>query len=206
MNETSGPGQNPGLHCFGGSPAPPSIIDGWRGFLALLETNQEGVWSLFESVLRNPGDPGYEERVRGFSQERGLLEAQVLLALQAFDTLFHQAAAFDLSREQFGQDLSALSGGPLPAVDPLLSHYDGLKGELRGRILQETLADHGKVLLGLDWRIDKVISSDRGTDLDGSVMLLTLRYREGDRLDRVTLQLTPDALADLKRFAERIQG
>jgi hypothetical protein len=36
--------------------------------------------------------------------------------------------------------------------------------------------------------------------------MLTLRYREGDRLDRITLQLTPVTLAELKRFAERIEG
>ncbi len=69
--------------------------------------------------------------------------------------------------------------------------------------MQGTLADHGKVLTGLSWRVDNVTSSDRGADLASPVVFLTLRYQEGKDSDSVTLQLTPESLQELKAFMER---
>ena len=206
MNVSAGTQQNPSLNCFGGGPAPPPVSDGFRRLIAMPEPVREGFWGLLEPVLREPGDLGHQDRLSGFCHQFELPEAPVLEAIQACDTLLHQAAAFDLDRDGFGQDLTALSGLFPQGLDPLLDQYDTMRSELRARLVQETLADHGKVLLGLDWRVDNIVSSDRGIGLEGTVVLLTLRYREGDRVDRVTLQLTPDSLAELKRFTGRIQG
>jgi hypothetical protein len=206
MEGTAGPIQNQGLHCFGGNPAPPPVLAGLRNLLVFADSAREGFWDLLSPVLAEPGDPGHPDRISGFCQEHALVEARVLEAIQACDSLVHQAAAFDLDPDRFKQDLTALTGNIPVSLDPLLGHFQALKNELRGRIFQEILADHGKVLLGLDWRVDNVVSSDRGISVEGTVVMLTLRYREGDRLDRITLQLTPVTLAELKRFAERIEG
>ena len=60
-----------------------------------------------------------------------------------------------------------------------------------------------KLLEGIDWRLDKLEASDRGHDLRAPVLLLTLRYREGRKSERVTLQLLPDTIRKLKRVCER---
>lgn len=206
MDEIAGPMLDPGRHCYGGSPAPAPVVEGWRQLLDFPATAREGFWGLLQPVLEEPGHPGHQERLDAFCQEHALAEAPMLEAIQACDTLLHQAAAFDLDPDRFGQDLTALSGGMVQAPDAILALYENMKSELRGRLVQGTLADHGKVLLGLDWRVDRVISSDRGMGLEATVVLLSLRYREGDRLDRITLQLTPETLAELKRFAGRIEG
>jgi hypothetical protein len=57
--------------------------------------------------------------------------------------------------------------------------------------------------VGLDWRLDSVTASDRGVQLDSSVVLLTVRYRDCDSLKRLTLQLTSDSLRQLKTFVDR---
>ena len=206
MEVNGGPVPNPGLHSFGGNPAPAAVLNGIEQLLAFPEPARDGFWSLFQPVLEEPGDPGHQERLEAFCGEHELAEARVLDAIQACDTLLHQAAAFDLDRDRFGQDVTALSGNLAKVLDPALAQYGTFKNELRARLVQQTLADHGKVLLGLDWRVDHVVSSDRGIGLEGTVVMLTLRYREGDRLDRITLQLPPSSLAEIKRFADRIQG
>jgi hypothetical protein len=177
MEGTAGPIQNQGLHCFGGNPAPPPVLAGLRNLLVFADSAREGFWDLLSPVLAEPGDPGHPDRISGFCQEHALVEARVLEAIQACDSLVHQAAAFDPDPDRFKQDLTALTGNIPVSLDPLLGHFQALKNELRGRIFQE-----------------------------GTVVMLTLRYREGDRLDRITLQLTPVTLAELKRFAERIEG
>lgn len=206
MNENSSTSQNPGLHSFGGSPTPTLVSEGIQILQEMAGPSRTEFWELLETVIRNPGDSSHGDRIGGFSHEHDLPNGRVVEALQASETLLHQAAAFDLDRDRFAQDLAALSDLHALSLDPLLPLYDGLKGELRGRILGDTLTDHGKVLLGLDWRVDNVLASDRGVDLQGTVLMLTLRYQEGERIERITLQLTPDALAELKRFAQRIEG
>ena len=57
--------------------------------------------------------------------------------------------------------------------------------------------------MGIDWRVDNVTASDRGAKLDTTVVLLTLRYRENNRVERISLQLTPEAIRELKSFSDR---
>ena len=52
---------------------------------------------------------------------------------------------------------------------------------------------------------DTVSASDRGADLQTSVIFLTLRYRDGDEPGRITFQLTPQALSQLRGFMGRFQ-
>ncbi len=194
------------LHSFGGNPAPPPVTDGWRRVLGLSPETRSGFWSVLVSALVEPTDPGSQKRLESFCQTHGITEEDAVAAVQACGVLLRQASALDLDRDHFGRDLVSLSGGENVDFGVLLSKYDELKVEFRQRIVGESLISHGKVLVGIDWRVDNVVSSDRGARLNATVILLTLRYREGDRVERITLQLTPEALKELKQFTERIAG
>ena len=61
-------------------------------------------------------------------------------------------------------------------------------------------------LIGLDWRVDRVSASSRAARLDTDVIYLTLRYREGDSVDRVTLQLSTKGVRDLRAFLQRFES
>ena len=104
------------------------------------------------------------------------------------------------------QDLIALSDGDTPLVAEFQKYFMATKQMLRNRLTEITLADHGKLLTGLDWRVDNVTASDRGTQLNATVVYLTLHYREGDNQDRVSLQLTPEYIKHLKAFTDRFGG
>ena len=208
--ETAGQGE-PGqagirLHGLGGNAAPPPLVNGWRWLLGFPKPAGDAFWSLLRAALLEPPVPDLQQRVEAFCEEHALPEEQVVGAVQACVMLLRQASALDLDRERFGQDLAALSAGERDESAILLGKYDEVKGEIRQRMVGETLIDHGKVLVGLDWRVDNLVSSDRGVALNATVVFLTLRYRDGDRMERVTLQLTPDALKELKQFTERIAG
>jgi len=192
------------LHCFGGKAAPPQVVDGWRQVLAYPPEIRDGLWSLVAPALLEPALPTTRQSFEAFCRDHEMDEKDVIGAVQLCELLLRQASALDLDQQTFGFDLAALSGGDQSAYETLLSAYDNLKAGVRKRLLEESLADHGKVMVGLSWRVDNVGSSDRGTQLNAPVVFLTLRYREGERLDGVTLQLTPDALRELKGFTERI--
>jgi hypothetical protein len=82
--------------------------------------------------------------------------------------------------------------------------YEAAKVLVRHEIARAALADHGKVVERVDWRVDQVVTSNRGEKLGVPVAVVTLSYREGERRDRITLQLPPQALRELAAMCQRL--
>jgi len=191
------------LHCFHGNPPPAPVVDGWRRFMLFPAAARQNFWRLLGPALLEPADSAHGQRIQAFGQEFALKQEDVVAALRSCDLLMRQACGLDLTAEQLQQDLSRLSAGPPEAANVLLAQYAAVKSELRKQIVQHTLADHGKLLVGIDWRLDQVTASQRGDQLNTQVIFLTLRYRQAERLERVTFQLTAEAMQHLKRFCDR---
>jgi hypothetical protein len=194
------------LNCCQGNPAPSFVVDGWKRFIRFPEQARNGFLSLLAPAMMEPADPQNRQRVGTFSNGHGLAEEDVVAAMRSCDFLLRKASMLDLNADAFQQDLADLSGGDPQAAGPVLANYNAAKADLRQQIIRDTLADHGKVLVGLDWRVDNVTASDRGVQLNSDVVFLTLRYREGNTVERITLQLTPEAVKELKLFCERFTG
>jgi hypothetical protein len=159
-------------------------------------------WS--SRVGRSPNEA--KTLVELFSERFGLNPVQVVAAVRSCDYLLRQSAAMNLSAAELRRDLETLSGPHRAGVDLLLSRYDVVSERLRRRILEETLADHGNVLIGFDWRVEHVTASNRGTSLATAVTHLSLRYRDGAEVRRLSLQLTPETLRSLRQFCEELGG
>jgi hypothetical protein len=194
------------LQCCSGAAAPAPVIVGWRHVVGLPESVRQEFWALLDRAVMAPDDPSHQERLDNFCQAHESDPASVLQALQACDFLLSSASALNLEPEVLKQDLIALSEGNTPLVDEFQKYFLATKQMLRSRLTDMTLADHGKLLTGLDWRVDNVTASDRGTQLNATVVYLTLHYREGDDHDRVSLQLTPESIKHLKTFTDRFGG
>jgi hypothetical protein len=191
------------LNCCQGKPAPQPVVDGWKQFIRFPEKARNGFMGLLASTLMEPANPANKQRLESFCDEHGLAEQDVVAAVRTCDFLLRQASALDLDASVFQQDLVLLSGGVQQYAETIISQYGGAKADLRKILVQESLADHGKVLVGIDWRMDSVSASNRGAKLNTPVIILTLRYRENNRIKRTTLQLTPDAIKELKLFTDR---
>lgn len=194
------------LNCCRGNPAPSYVVVGWKRFISFPEEARNGFLSLLAPAMMEPADPQNRKRVGTFSNGHGLAEEDVVAAMRSCDFLLRQASMLDLNTDAFQQDLAELSGGDPQAAGPVLANYNAAKADLRQQIIRDTLADHGKVLVGLDWRVDNVTASDRGVRLNADVVFLTLRYRESNKVERITFQLTPEAVKELKLFCERFSG
>ena len=210
MIDTTDPHRSPiTLHCFHGAPAPPEVVDGWRRYLHLPKPARRAIWHLLGPAVLDLDGSQHQELLASFCKEYGIAKEPVVQAVQSCGFVLSRAAALDLGLAQVHEDLAALTGDSAvsdeDAFDILLARYDGMKTQLRGLIMQETLADHGKVLVGLDWRVDTCSASHRGANLDATVVFLTMRYRDGNQFDRATFQLTPEALKQLKLFCSRFE-
>jgi len=191
------------LKCCRDRPVPQPVVEGWKQFLGFPEKAMNNFWGILRPALMQPANPSNKQRIESFSREHGLSDKEVVSAMRSCDFLLRQASALDMDVTPFRQDLAALSEGDEQGAEVILSQYEGAKADLRKVIIKESLADHGKVLVGIDWRVDNVTASDRGAQLDTTVVLLTLRYRENNRVERITLQLTPEAMKELKLFCDR---
>jgi hypothetical protein len=188
--------------CHGGPP-PDFVTAGWAAFLGLPQAAKEEFWEVLVQPLLDPSNAGNDALIQSFAEKTGAEVPAVVGALQAASFLLRRAAALNLAPPALRADLSVLSGGTTPEADILLSRYEAARDDLRQLALRDTLATHGKLFAGLEWRIDNVAGSSVAVGLDATVILLTLRYLDGDKLEKVTLQFPQPAIAELKAFCDR---
>jgi hypothetical protein len=192
------------LHCLGGISAPAEIVGDLRKLLDLPPAARQTLWQVLGLCLGAQIPAAAESRLTEFCRTHGADEGALAAAVKACRFLLRSAVSLDLSRAVFAEDLASLVGNGREISELLLAGYDSAKSLIRAEILQGALADHGKLCEGIDWRVDYLTSSNRGEKLRIPVAMLTLRYREGSRSDRITLQFLPDAIKDLQKICAQI--
>lgn len=200
----AGPGEAPSLRCLGGQPLSQNLVDDWAAYRQLSGKAQANLWDLLLPSLLGAPAPELEKRAQAYCNLYAVPPQQLQRALRTCSFLVSRASLLDLGAKAFREDLQVLANGDPKGLEILMSGYDGAKGQLRREMLKESILDHGKTLTGLDWRIDSVVSSHRGTQLQGQVAMMTFRYRENGREETITLQVTPEALKQIQASCEAI--
>ncbi len=186
----------------------PALVGALQALRALPDGAARDIWAVLGPMLDAPGSQEATGRFRNFCRVHELVPAIAGAMFEQLRSLVLRAAAAGVKPAALAADLAALDrdlpdGG---AGRVLIEGYRKALPVLRRRIVTETLADHGAVLTGIDWRLDRVAASNHGAAIDVSVLLVTLRYRENGRDERLSLQLTPDGIRQLKELAARIQS
>jgi hypothetical protein len=193
------------LRCLNGAPPPQQVVEGWQVVRDFSDSVRQAFWNVLGLIVAQPADSANDDRVQDFCKTYDLPHERALLAMSACDFLLGSGVAQDLGDEEVYSDVLVLVDGDKNLAGEFRQRYALAKPELRRRVVEATLADHGALFAGLDWRVDHVTGSDRGVDLEASVVFLTLRYREGEDEKRLTLQLTPDAIRELREFTSRFE-
>jgi hypothetical protein len=195
--------QAPPLRCCGGRSAPPEVVADLALIPALPLPARQKLYRVLGPCLTEPVPESVDAEIDKFCRELSLDVASVARAIRAARFFLRQAAMLDLSAAELAEDFARLGDrGEIHAT--LAPGYDAARALLRGEIARGALSDHGKLVEHVAWRVEHVTASDRGQSLDLPVVVLTLVYREGDRQDRVTLQLLPDALLALQAMCQRL--
>jgi len=196
--------KNISLNCLEGRPAPPIVLEGWKQLSAIPQEAWQSFWLLLAPMLLTPNNKANQELIALFCEENELAPEAALAAVGCCELLLKQAAALDLDEAAFRHDLQLLSNGGDALARFVGTRYPEAKKELRKQIFMETLAAHGKVMTGLEWRLDHLQHSSRGNRLNSDIVILTLNYREGQTQDRISLQLTRETALELKAFCDRL--
>lgn len=192
-------------HCFSSDGPPDAVIVGMRALLGLPRAAQSHLWHLIRVGLEESETPEHRPLIDSYAMRFEANPAHLLAAVRTCQFLLRQAAARRVQQADFIRDVELLSAGQSSAVELLAPHYARVTGQLRLKLLEDTLADHGNVLIGFDWRIDTISLSSHG-ELDGvPVVFMNLAYRHGEETKKLALQLSPSAVASLKAFWERFE-
>jgi hypothetical protein len=192
------------LRSLQGKPTPPSLAADLRRLSRLPEAARATLWSVLGPCLAEPLPAQTEGLLDAFCRAHRLQRDDLAGAVKACRFLLREAAGANVARATFVQDLRALGGDDEAVEQFFLAGYDAACKLLRQEILQGTLADHGKLLVGADWRLDSVEASSRGSKMRVPVALLTLRFRDGEKTGRITLQVLPETLRELRETLSQI--
>lgn len=204
MTSPSEPPSERSLRCLSGRPCPPGMAADLTRFRDLPKSARERIWQALAPALRDPLPKDIEGALDEFCRRHGTTRVAVSPVIAASRFIVRAASLIDLSVEDLTADLAALTDDDAEIVGILTGGYDTAKELLRREVKHETLADHGNLLERVDWRMDVVASSNRGGRLATPIALLTFRYREGEKKRRLTLQLEPEAVRDLRSICEQI--
>lgn len=191
--------------CFSESGPPDAVVAGLRMLLGLPRGAQTHLFHLIRIGIEEPETPEHRQLLEGYAMRFEANPAQLTGAVRACQYLLRQAAARRVEQTDFLEELARLCGENRAALELLGPHYLRVRNQLRIQLLEDTLADHGNVLVGFDWRIDQLGISNHGELENVPVVFLNLTYRQGEETKKLPLQLSPSAVASLKAFWERFE-
>ena len=192
--------RGPPLNCLRGLSGPPELREDLRQLLALPAPVRERFWEILARCLDSDPNDEEQQAIVAICREHGADPQLLALPVRGGRFLILNAARAALTKEAFVEDLARLlDDAALPdGIACLGTCYDRAVPVLRSAIIARTIADHGKLTDDVNWRVDKIINSEHGDGVNVPVAVLTFRYREGDRTERITLHLLPDQLNKLK--------
>jgi hypothetical protein len=166
----------------------------------------EKLWQVLGPSLSEPITKDAEELLEVFCAAYHLDEESFGRAIKASRFVLREAAQRDVPSVAFAEDLGRLCPEDRLVSELLLAGYEPAKARLRHEIVKAAVADHGKLLVGVKWRLDAVQASEQGARLQMPVALFTLHYLEGREMGRFTVQILPDMVNELKTACENVLG
>ncbi len=205
MTQSSPPAALPGplLFSLNGKPAPPGLGE---AIARLSELSADLLERLDELLLPNLGDMPEDQRENRIGRlcRRNELDPEMFgPVVKGCAFLIRSAAAFDVDANAFSQDVRAI-GATEEVATRLAGLFEQVRGEMRADIARAAIAAHGKVLAGVEWRVDNLASSSRGRGLNLPVALVTFHYQDGPRADRITLQMLPEMVGSLRVLCDEL--
>jgi hypothetical protein len=191
------------LHALGGAAAPPDLGDDLRCILRMPPAALGKFWQALGPCLEDKLSKETEQLLDMFCTGYQIADADLARAIKGCRFLILSAVRLDTSPDQLADDLDALCPEAPVIKEVILAGYAPLKAQMRRVMMSAALADHGKLMVGVKWRLDTVEASERGVKLRVPVAILTLHYREAGGAGQITMQILPDMMGELKAICDQ---
>lgn len=182
--------------------APPSLVSDLAVLAQLPERARAALWGVLGPTLREdvPAETG--PRLAAYAREHGEAEETLARTIKAWRFVLRFAHEHELDRGALCAEVGALLASAEWLDGFLAIGFGAAMEQLDGEAGHLALLEHGRLLLGADFRIDAIESSQRGR-ARAKIALLTLKTREGARDERVTVGASKEALLRLRETIDR---
>lgn len=187
----------PALQCLDGRPAPPELGAALASLSKWSAEQRSLLSELVPPCLEPLAEDQLESRVARFCRRHDLPADLAPPALKAIRFLLRATAAMAGEPEMIHHDVEALVGRD-DLAELLVPLYVEALPALRREILEATIAGHGRILVGLEWRIDTIGSSNRGRAINAPVAQLTFHVQQAGQTEAVTIQMLPEMVKQLR--------
>ncbi len=194
------------LYSLGGGEAPADLGADLLRLLLLPAEALQKLWQVLAPSLAEQLAPETEKLLDAFCAAYGIADDDLARAIKACRFIVREGAQRDVPAGAMAEDLDRLCPGDPLVKELVLAGYERAKDQIRHEAARAALADHGKLLVGVRWRVDAIHASERGAKLGTQVAMLTLHYREGAETGRVTLQALPDMMGELRAVCDKVLG
>ena len=124
------------------------------------------LWDVLgPSLLSETVPPEAARKLDVFAAQHGVEPGDLARAIKAARSLLRGAAKLKLQRDAFQLDLSLLAAGE-GAKAALLGQYEEAVIRLRRQAAIDEIANHGKLLTDVDWRVDRIGDTKKAKSLD----------------------------------------
>ncbi len=188
------------LRCLGGAGAPAELVADLRTLAELPAAAREQVWRVLGPSLNEQLPADIDARGMRFAGEHDVDPRQLASTLRAYRMLLRNAFLVAAEPADVAHDLDAIASDETQGEvlrETILPGFPAARALLQQEASGGAISDHGRVLIDVDWRLDRLVASTRGDADDAFVGMLTLTYREGFELSRVTVQALPQTVAKL---------
>jgi len=192
------------LHALGGREAPPDLAEDLRRLLRLPPEALSKFWQALGPCLAEKLTEETEKLLDIFCAAYRVPEDDLARSIKGCRFLIQGAARLDVPPEQLGDDLDRLCPDTPLLRELVLAGYERARAALRHEIVRAALVEHGKLLVGAQFRVDVIEASERGARLRQPVVMLTLQYCEGPETRRITLQVLPDMMGELRGICDQV--
>jgi hypothetical protein len=184
------------LRSLGGASAAPELARDLLRMMSFPPAARQQLWALLGPCTAERVPTSLETEIETFERAFALPADALPLLLRACRVLVRSAALRGIDAAALAADAFDLTGSDEPGRVLGLG-YEAACLAIRREAMRAALLDHGAVLDAVEWRVDHVGASSRRDGLKFAFAVLTMRYENEGRRERLTLQVTPDALVQL---------
>ena len=192
------------LFCLGGGDAPPELSADLLRLRSLPAEALQGIWRVLTPSMAETITPETESLLDDFCAAHAIDEDDLARAVKGCRFLIREAAQRELTADALAEDLERLCPDEPLVKELVLAGYEPARKQIRREMIKAAVSDHGKMLVGVRWRVDTIQASEGGAKLRTPVAMLTLHYREGAETGQVTLQALPDMVEELSDVCKKV--
>jgi hypothetical protein len=189
---------------LGGGDAPPELGADLLRLRSLPAEALQGIWRVLTPSMAETITPETESLLDDFCAAHAIDEDDLARAVKGCRFLIREAAQRELTADALAEDLERLCPDEPLVKELVLAGYEPARKQIRQEMIRAAVSNHGKMLVGVGWRVDAILASEGGAKLRTPVAMLTLQYREGAETGQVTLQALPDMIEELSEVCKKV--